>query len=1118
MPESAVTLWDRPDIALSNLLAGDVGGAGRALVAPDTLAPDQRKKLLEKFGVSEQETGNLKYVMDVTTNPTVWLGAFLLAKYDPPGMEGYFNRLAKSEKEFAAFKPFLDKISAFPDIFDQTGLPAVFYEMGGRAHSFKNTGRDLLGKALTSYDEAVGGDLSAKALADIKVGLYNTQESGYLKPSLNAYVERASKAAKEGIITQKQFQDLQQAVKNLPSVSLNPAEQKLNAGLQSFYRWAYENTGPDVVQGMESAIERKAKKFAGDRLGSVAIGEELRDVYHPLFEVREHPMVRGLGLDDAVQKIYTQSFLEGGPAEYGLKLSGKSKMVLKPSEWTRLVRRFTETEAAEKNLIVGSPQFFEGLKGYIETFMAQQSGGATTKVASGTHLARSFGLIPDTGAIRKLGGQWENLANAIDSVDSKVTAEATALLNATGDVQTAGPMLARYISRQARIDAVGAATSYNEVRARDFAWSVVPEGGTLSAGEAWEREARMLRAKDPIRYAVLRDTYMPAAMGMPTYGEYKMSAMWDARRVEAARMLNEEGVLGKALKAVGGEGVRKNLETAIAGSPTFSWKGVNQSLSNYFFAATLGGNPLSAVKNLAQTVATTYPSYGLKHTLKGLSEATNRTSQYIENRLVHKMSHEVAFKESMGEFARTALSMDDSLMASIDATHDALLRAKGPTSKFVAKAQQYLMSMFATTEQFNRLTGYYAAESSAVESFAKKVAAGEAIPNPFAAEGFTKFATTNVAEALKSPTAQLLIRNAADIGTHATQFGAGVMNQPMALAGLPSTLRQFGQYPLRMVDFMRRLPLGGWGRLLAGAGALVGVGGLLLGETGKQAGVDASMLGALPDSNPDSPFFPMPLIPPALQLGGAAATSLVTGDPEQLQRALPLLVPGGVQAARIATNLSPTAGKLLGRSYVDPSKKGPDGRYPMYTADGALIGYFNATGLMLRSLGLPHPTVHQEIAMTNWMVKSGDRMAGYRKSYFEAMADNDQRAMDSISAEYEATYPGIGPIPIKKSQIQAYHMRKEVSRVERSLQQLPPEIRDQFWKTAATAFGQSGPGFLGVTQEGMQISGTARARDPYRIRPMTQIGAHPYGGEASDLMGAGQHLADRFATGSSLGM
>jgi hypothetical protein len=79
-------------------------------------------------------------------------------------------------------------------------------------------------------------------------------------------------------------------------------------------------------------------------------------------------------------------------------------------------------------------------------------------------------------------------------------------------------------------------------------------------------------------------------------------------------------------------------------------------------------------------------------------------------------------------------------------------------------------------------------------------------------------------------------------------------------------------------------------------------------------------------------------------------------------------------------------------------------------------------------------------------------------------------------------YPQLGPIKIKSSDIRAVHLRHDVSRIERVLETMPPEIRSQMGGAVQTALmHQADTGeFFGLDPEILQRQPTITARDKYR--------------------------------------
>jgi hypothetical protein len=107
---------------------------------------------------------------------------------------------------------------------------------------------------------------------------------------------------------------------------------------------------------------------------------------------------------------------------------------------------------------------------------------------------------------------------------------------------------------------------------------------------------------------------------------------------------------------------------------------------------------------------------------------------------------------------------------------------------------------------------------------------------------------------------------------------------------------------------------------------------------------------------------------------------------------------------------------------------------------------------------------------------------------------------------FKRTNQGYDDIPISQSQMRAIHLRQDVSRTERLLETLPPEVREQFLGSMGVAFA-SNPGFLGLQPGGLQAGRTVADRDRYRLRPTTTYNSAGASSDSNDIQQQGEQTA-----------
>jgi hypothetical protein len=233
------------------------------------------------------------------------------------------------------------------------------------------------------------------------------------------------------------------------------------------------------------------------------------------------------------------------------------------------------------------------------------------------------------------------------------------------------------------------------------------------------------------------------------------------------------------------------------------------------------------------------------------------------------------------------------------------------------------------------------------------------------------------------------------------------------------------------------------------------------------------MTGALPlPAWEGSPFYPLPFVPPLVGLAGAAAMDLTSGEFDQTKRSLPLLVPGGVALSRYS-RYAPLS--LGGRA--DYNNRTPDGRVPVYTETGSLKGYMTPMQLFGASIGLKPLNMEKEQALMGYLVQQRDKIREYRRNYLEAVSVNDWQEAEDIKRQFREEFPDLGELKIKKQDLEAVKSRRQITRLERLMDTLPREYRDEYGQMVSMALGQEAQGLLGVDPALLGQPGTtARSR------------------------------------------
>lgn len=677
--------------------------------------------------------------------------------------------------------------------------------------------------------------------------------------------------------------------------------------------------------------------------------------------------------------------------------------------------------------------------------------GAAARATASSLVARYGKTIPNARQLRVLAEAGEISPKLADMVDAIQIARGSA---------TAGPLL----SHDLRI--VQALSHYTDSLGRAYVMRAYrdPHGVYRKGlGAYFKHQVGVLATSSNLsnqrNAQLLMDTYLPALMGRSSVEQYSRGLEWGAMKNWTAKMLESP----KVRSVVGPKVADRLTEMLHYGTGFATWHQAGGKIASWFYLTTLGFNPATAAQNLFQSILTTGAIVPSKHVLGALDETWTGFVKMQKMMRAGATEHE-ALAKVFPAFAKEGLEVEPLFAEAIHGAKEAmpgLLRAEqaaGSLTRGGRSFAQKALGLFGMTERFNHLWAFNAAH---------RWAQSAAVP---ASEwGHVAAKVTRLG-----------------------QLWAGPFSIPSGLVNVPAPLRQFTTFPAKMLNFLALSAAGGVPNL--GPGGLFNPGTLGRAMLGSMAAYEAGrgllntdlssslLFGAVPDPAARGPFAPLPVVPPTLAVGGAAALDFATGEFNELKRAWPLLVPGGIAAARavpfVAGAVSPetaeVASGVTGRPRADYENIGPDGRIAVYSSEGSLIGRFSQVEIIRRALGLGGEEAADEAALTKYLVRQRDMIRDYRRRYITATMEQDAEEAERIDLAYQREI-GIGPIQVKKSDMRAYTMRKDIGRLERVMETLPPEARPLYANIIGTVMANAGPHMLGVDPQ-LLARGTARSR------------------------------------------
>ncbi len=500
------------------------------------------------------------------------------------------------------------------------------------------------------------------------------------------------------------------------------------------------------------------------------------------------------------------------------------------------------------------------------------------------------------------------------------------------------------------------------------------------------------------------DNIRPALKGLMTPTEWGRRMSFDDSKIRLGEWLRSDSPVVAQIP----KNLRDWMSNSLGGKG-WSEDTIGGKLASLFYVSSLGMNLSPVSKNVFQNFITTANFIRPGNMAKGMATVAGRTSRMLEE-MGKGVEFDKAFQNAFPEYY-SQFGYEHMLRAMTrgDIAKEAEVASSVIKSAY-DKVSGVMMAPFATSEKFNRLWAFYSTHHAALS------------------EGLSSDAALNISRNL----------------TLLTQFGGGPLGIPSGLRSWPTLARQFAQFPLRNLEWQymggtmgpggKGISTGVAGRTVAGSTGLYSIFKNLVGLD-VSPGLAASAL-PLPEY-PNSPFYPFPIVPPALGLAGDIFKSGLSGDWSSLPGKVgAMLTPGGLAMRRMWRNWSPR--------YVDYKNPLPDGRFPLYNNKGGLIKYETPMQMTLRGLGIKPTGDAQEYETVQWLIAQRDKLRAYRSQYAEAIAEADTNKAAAIQAQFKKKYPQLGELQVKKSDVKAVTNRRLLTRAERIMKGIPSAYRPYF--------------------------------------------------------------------------
>ena len=1086
-------LYDRSSIALGNMASGDMGAAMTALISPMKLSPAEIKSIRSAFMPNEAAKKNpiMATAMDLATNPMIIIGlAMMLGPWGKIANPKQLNALLKEGKGFIkGSSPFLRGLFS-----DFTNYRNLWYKKDFLQLLGQQTNETILvqSKLEAKFDDLV-------AVMGQKLGRKLLKEDFM---AIESYARGFNKT--DNIFSVKYGDILGTKVPLMPKLQakLGPVRLEAARKLKALYAEVdgLMTKGPGFAEHGGSAMHEMELK--GFLMRSGTTGSD----YFPARATIKSKAQEWLKLSSAeLRRRYRETLnvaLEGRTAGrsaatkgYSIPLQADLEMMkdyFDPVQYKKLLSiEPTNIENARKGLtnltddmikFYGRKVMPKPISAKVKARVASQLKVVDQKIDAirnigVEHHMRDVGSLTPGRTISALNkAKLRALAAERDTIRS-------ALRTPGGTVEEIGAGFEEVIEgimkhlhvfeskseiRSKLVKELAEAAKYRPKDIKGLVDLLSVEVGSVPRFglRADVTMPRLFKAVSPTHHWWIKG-YGPTMTNIVKTGDKWQQTMWGDYTAAMMRgMMNpkefarnqffrsttraaQEFLIqpGKAQNLIPSSTKQWMIDALGGSTGKLSATTFGGALASRMYASTLAMNMSPVSKNLLQNYITTLPIVGGKSMMKGMSRVTGGLGKLANWRNVRmpgtgelaksfEEAFTVVFPEYTGQFPSERIAQ--AMMTGDIAKEGQILGKLGG----IRKIEKLMMMPFAGSEKFNRLLAFYSSHDWATKGgLAAADAAGMA--------------------------GQL---------TRLTQFYGGTLGVPKWLRGVSAPARQFMHFPMRYLEFLynssrmmhpggplgegaRGITTGIMGRTMVGSAGLYTVAKNLL-NTDVSGGL---AFAALPfPQYESSPFYPFPLVPPAISAVGDVAKSVMTGNYEGLGgRMAGIALPGGLAARRAYRTFAP--------KYAGYKQRSAEGKIPVYNKDGALISEQTPMQLVLRGMGIHNADVEQERKMMQYLLGQREMLRKYRRVWIHELANNNMEKAAKISKEFSEKYPELGKLKVRKSDIRAYRDRRHINRIQRVLKGFPKEYKPLFSEFAGQAIHSKIGNYLDTAPESLTM-------------------------------------------------